>query len=139
MKIDDVRALWAVRRHAADDAAQQAAQADAQRADAERALARFRAHLGDEVQRAQGLGLSPSLALWYGAAAARLHDLETVAVVRAGQAAAARESLRVAMTEAERIGTVSEQLETQRRARIARHAQDRTDELGLRRQPRRPR
>ena len=139
MKIEDVRALWAVRRHAADDAAQQVAQADARRTDAERALARFRAHVGDEVQRAQGLGLSPSLALWYGAAATRLHDLETLAVERAGQAAAARESLSVAMTEAERVGTVSEQLETQRRARIARHAQDRTDELGLRRRPRPPR
>ena len=139
MKLDDVRALWAVRRHAADDVAKQVAQADARRADAERALATFRAHVGDEVQRAQGLGLSPPLALWYGAAATRLHDLETVAVERAGQAAAARGALREAMTEAERIGTVSEQLETQRRARIARHAQDRTDELGLRRQPRRPR
>jgi hypothetical protein len=139
MKIDDVRALWAVRRHAADDAAQQAAQADAERAAAEQALATFRAHLGDEVQRAQGLALSLSLARWYGAAAAHLHALQSVAVARAGQAAQARESLRAAMTEAERIGTLTEQLETQRRARISRHAQERADELGLRRRLPRPR
>jgi hypothetical protein len=139
MKIDDVRALWAIRRHAADDAAQQLVRADAQRADADRALADFRVQLGDEAQRAQGLKLSQSLALWYGAAARCLHDLEAVAMARADQAAAARESLRAAMTEAERIGTVSEQLERQRRAKVARHAQDHMDELGLRRRSRRPR
>jgi hypothetical protein len=139
MKIDDVKALWAIRRHAAADAAQQLAQADAKRANADRAIATFRSRVGDEAQRAQGLGLSQALTLWYGAAAERLHGLETVATERADQASAAKESLRVAMTEAERVGTVTEQLETQRRARIARRAQDHADELGLRRRARRPR
>jgi hypothetical protein len=37
------------------------------------------------------------------------------------------------MTEAERIGTVSEQLERQRRTWVARHAQGEMDEAGLRR------
>jgi nucleotidyltransferase/DNA polymerase involved in DNA repair len=133
MKIDDVKALWAIRRHAADAAAQQLVRADAQRADADRALADFRARMEDEAQRAQGLGLSQSLALWYRAAARRLHDLQTVSVERADQAVSARDVLRAAMTEAERIGTVSEQLERQRRTRVARHAQGEMDEAGLRR------
>ena len=136
MKIDDVKALWAIRRHAADDAAQQLTEADAQRAHADSTLVAFRAQVGDEVQRAQGLGLSRTLALWYEAAARRLHDLEAAAVRRAGQAAVAREALRTAMTEAERIGTVSHQLEAQRRIRIARLAQGQMDELGLRRRSR---
>jgi hypothetical protein len=131
MKIDDVKALWAIRRHAADAAAQELEQADAQRADADRALAEFQVRMGDEAQRAQGLGLSRSLALWYGAAARRLHDLQTACVSHADVAAAARDALRVAMTEAERIGTVSEQLERQRRIRTARQAQGKLDEAGL--------
>ncbi|HEX5077961.1 MAG TPA: hypothetical protein VFV80_02345, partial [Geminicoccaceae bacterium] len=61
MNIDDVKALRAIRRHAADEAALRAAQADAQRADAHRTLATFRIDLGDEAQRAQGLGLSRAL------------------------------------------------------------------------------
>jgi hypothetical protein len=139
MKIDDVRALWAVRRYAADAAAQEAARADAERADAERALASFHAQVGEEARRAEGLALSPALALWYDAAVNRLLDLATVALERAGQAAAAHESLRAAITETERMGTLTEQLETQRRARIGRRAQEGTDELGLRRRPRPPR
>jgi flagellar export protein FliJ len=133
VKIDDVKTLWAIRRHAADRAAQQLAQADAQRADAERRLAMFRAQVDDEAQRAHGLDLSQALAPWCRAAAGRLRDLETSAVAHTDQAAAARESLRAATTEAERLGTVSEQLETQRRIETARQAQARMDELGLRR------
>jgi hypothetical protein len=136
MKIDDVKALWAIRRHAADDAAQQLTEADAQRARADSTLVAFRAQVANEMQRAQGLGLSRTLALWYAAAARRLHDLEAMAVRRAGEAAVAREALRSAMTEAERIGTVSRQLETQRRIRIARLAQGQMDELALRRRSR---
>jgi hypothetical protein len=136
MKIDDVKALWAIRRHAADDAAQQLTEADAQRARADSTLVAFRAQVANEMQRAQGLGLSRTLALWYAAAARRLHDLEAMAVRRAGEAAVAREALRSTMTEAERIGTVSRQLETQRRIRIARLAQGQMDKLALRRRSR---
>jgi hypothetical protein len=137
MNIDDVKALRAIRRHAADEAAQRAAHADAQHADADRALATFRIDMGDEARRAQGLGLSRALALWYRAAAKRLHDLEIFAVERADQASTARESLRSAAIEAERIDTVSEQLEAKRRAEIARQAQGDMDELALRRRSRR--
>jgi hypothetical protein len=133
MNIDDVKALRAIRRRAADEAAQEVAQADAQRADADHALAAFRTRMGDEVRRAQGLGLSPVLALWYRAAAKRLHELERFAIERADQASTARESLRSAAIEAERIDTVSEQLEAERRAEIERQAQDDMDELALRR------
>jgi hypothetical protein len=133
MNIDDVKALRAIRRCAADDAAQEVAQADAQRADADHALATFRTRVVDEAQRAQGLGLSPVLALWYRAAAKRLHELERFAIERADQASTARESLRSAAIEAERIDTVSEQLEAERRAEIERQAQDDMDELALRR------
>jgi hypothetical protein len=138
MNIDDVKALQAIRRRAADEAAQEVAQADAQRADADHALATFRTRLGDEVRRAQGLGLSPVLATWYRAAAKRLHELEIFATERADQASTARESLRSAAIEAERIDTVSDQLEAQRRAEIARQAQGDMDELALRRRSRDP-
>ena len=138
MNIDDVKALQAIRRRAADEAAQEVAQADAQRADADHALATFRTRLGDEVRRAQGLGLSPVLATWYRAAAKRLHELEVFAIERADQASTARESLRSAAIEAERIDTVSDQLEAQRRAEIARQAQGDMDELALRRRSRDP-
>jgi hypothetical protein len=131
MNIDDVKVLQAIRRRAADEAAQEVAQADAQRADADHALATFRTRLGDEVRRAQGLGLSPVLATWYRAAAKRLHELEIFAIERADQASTARESLRFAAIEAERIDTVSDQLEAQRRAEIARQAQGDMDELAL--------
>jgi predicted sugar kinase len=137
MNIDDVRALRAIRRQAADEAAQRVADADAQQADAHRALATFRIDMGDEVQRAQGLGLSCALALWYGAAAKRLHDLEASAIERTHYATTARESLRSAAIEAERLDTVSEQLEGKRRLEIARKAQDDMDELALRRRSRR--
>jgi flagellar biosynthesis chaperone FliJ len=133
MNIDDVKALLAIRRRAADEAAQEAVQADAQRADADHALATFRIRVVDEAQRAQGLGLSPVLALWYRAAAKRLHELEMFAIERANQANTARESLRSAAIEAERIDTVSEQLEAERRAEIERRAQGDMDELALRR------
>jgi hypothetical protein len=133
MNIDDVKALRAIRRRAADEAAQEAVQADAQRADADHALATFRTRVVDEVRRAQGLGLSPDLALWYRAAAKRLHELEIFAIERADQASTARESLRSAAIEAERIDTVSGQLEAERRAEIARQAQGDMDELALRR------
>jgi flagellar biosynthesis chaperone FliJ len=133
MNIDDVKALLAIRRRAADEAAQEAVQADAQRADADHALATFRTRVVDEAQRAQGLGLSPVLALWYRAAAKRLHELEMFAIERANQASTARESLRSAAIEAERIDTVSEQLEAERRAEIERRAQGDMDELALRR------
>jgi flagellar biosynthesis chaperone FliJ len=138
MNIDDVKALQTIRRRAADEAAQEVAQADAQRADADHALATFRTCLGDEVRRAQGLGLSPVLATWYRAAAKRLHELEIFAIERADQASTARESLRSAAIEAERIDTVSEQLEAKRRAEIARQAQGDMDELALRRRSRDP-
>jgi hypothetical protein len=128
MKINDVKTLWAVRRHAADEAAQQLARADAQRTDAERAVATFRAHVGDEVQRAQGLGLSETLALWYDTAGRRLHDLRAAAATSADGVAAARELLRIAMTEAERVGTVSEQLQARRRVQASRRAQGEMDE-----------
>jgi hypothetical protein len=137
MNIDDVRALRAIRRRAADEAAQRLANADAQHADADRALATFRIDMGDEAQRAQGLGLSRALALWYRAAAKRLHDLEAMAVERAHQALDARESLRSAAIEAERLDTVSEQLEARRRVEVARQAQEDMDELALRRRSRR--
>jgi flagellar biosynthesis chaperone FliJ len=133
MNIDDVKTLRAIRRRAADEAAQEVLQADAQRADADHALASFRTRVGDEVRRAQGLGLSPVLALWYRAAAKRLHELEISAIERADQASTARESLRSAAIEAERIDTVSEQLEAKRRVEIARQAQGDMDELALRR------
>jgi flagellar biosynthesis chaperone FliJ len=136
MNIDDVRTLRAIRRQAADEAAQRLAHADAQRADAHRALATFRVDMGDEAERAQKLGLSRALALWYGAAAKRLHDLEAFAIERAHQAITARESLRSAAIEAEQVDTVSEQLEAKRRLEIARQAQDDMDELALRRRPR---
>jgi DNA-binding transcriptional regulator YdaS (Cro superfamily) len=138
MNIDDVKALQAIRRRAADEAAQEVAQADAQRADADHALATFRSRVGDETRRAQGLGLSPALALWYRAAAKRLHELEIFAIERADQASIARESLRSAAIEAERIDTVSEQLEAERRAEIARQAQGDMDELALRRRSQDP-
>jgi hypothetical protein len=138
MNIDDVKVLQTIRRRAADEAAQEVAQADAQRADADHALATFRTRLGDEVRRAQGLGLSPVLATWYRAAAKRLHELEIFAIERADQASTARESLRSAAIEAERIDTVSEQLEAKRRAEIARQAQGDMDELALRRRSRDP-
>jgi hypothetical protein len=137
MNIHDVKALRAIRRRAADEAAQGVVQADAQRADADHALATFRTDMGDEAQRAQGLGLSRALALWYRAAAKRLHDLEASAVERADQAITARESLRFAAIEAERIDTVSEQLEAKRRLAIARQVQSDMDELALRRRSRR--
>jgi hypothetical protein len=133
MSIHDVKALRAIRRRAADEAAQGVVQADAQRADADHALATFRTDMGDEAQRAQGLGLSRALALWYRAAAKRLHDLEASAVERADQAITARESLRFAAIEAERIDTVSEQLEAKRRLEIARQVQSDMDEVALRR------
>jgi hypothetical protein len=107
MNIDDVRALRAIRRRAADEAAQRLADADAQQADADRALATFRTDMGDEAQRAQGLGLSRALALWYRTAAKRLHELEATAVERAHQVLTARESLQSAAIEAERLDTVS--------------------------------
>jgi hypothetical protein len=138
MNIDDVKALRAIRRRAADEAAQEMAQADAQRADADHALAVFRTCMGEEVRRAQGLGPSPVLATWYRAAAKRLHELEIFAVERADQASTARESLRSAAIEAERIDTVSEQREAKRRAEIARQAQGDTDELALRRRSQDP-
>lgn len=138
MNIDDVKALQTIRRRAADEAAHEVAQADAQRADADHALATFRTRLGDEVRRAQGLGLSPVLATWYRAAAKRLHELEIFAIERADQASTARESLRSAAIEAERIDTMSEQLEAKRRAEIARQAQGDMDELALRRRSRDP-
>jgi hypothetical protein len=138
MNIDDVKALRAIRRRAADEAAQEAVQADAQRADADHALATFRTRVVDEAQRAQGLGLSPILALWYRAAAKRLQELEMFAIERADQASTARESLRSAAIEAERIDTVSEQLEAERRAEIARQAQGDMDELALRRRSQDP-
>ncbi len=138
MNIDDVKALRAIRRRAADEAAQEVAQADAQRADADHALATFRTRMGDEVRRAQGLGLSPVLVTWYRAAAKRLHELEIFAIERADQASTARESLRSAAIEAERIDTVSEQLEAGRRAEIARQAQGDMDELALRRRSQDP-
>ena len=72
MNIDDVKALRAIRRHAADEAALRAADADAQRDSAHRALSTFRIDMGNEAHRAQGLGLSRALALWYHAAAKRL-------------------------------------------------------------------
>jgi hypothetical protein len=81
----------------------------------------------------QGLGLSRALALWYRAAANRLHDLEASAVDRAHQAFTARESARSAAIEAERLDTVSDQLEARRRLEVARRAQDDMDELALRR------
>lgn len=133
MNIHDVKALRAIRRRAADEAAQGVVQADAQRADADHALATFRTDMGDEAQRAQALGLSRALALWYRAAAKRLHDLEASAVERAHQALTARESARSAAIEAERLDTVSEQLEAGRRLETARRAQDDMDELALRR------
>ncbi len=133
MNIDDVRALRAIRRHAADEAAQLAAQADAQHSDADRAVAVFRTDMGDEAQRAQGLGLSRTLALWYRAAATRLRDLEASATACADQATTARAALRAAAIEAERLDTVSEQLEARRRLELARQAQDEMDELTLRR------
>lgn len=136
MNIHDVKALRAIRRRAADAAAQGVVQADAQRADADHALATFRTDMGDEAQRAQGLGLSRALALWYRAAAKRLHDLEASAVERAHQAFTARETHRFAAIEAERLDTVSEQLEARRRLEIARRAQDDMDELALRRRSR---
>jgi hypothetical protein len=138
MNIDDVKALRAIRRRAADEAAQEVVQADAQRADADHALATFRTRVVDEAQRAQGLGLSPVLALWYRAAAKRLQELEMFAIERADQASTARESLRSAAIEAERIDTVSEQLEAERRAEIARQAQGDMDELALRRRSQDP-
>jgi hypothetical protein len=138
MNIDDVKALLAIRRRAADEAAQEAVQADAQRADADHALATFRTRVVDEAQRAQGLGLSPVLALWYRAAAKRLHELEMFAIERADQASTAWESLRSAAIEAERIDTVSEQLEAERRAEIERRAQGDMDELALRRRSQYP-
>jgi hypothetical protein len=137
MNIDDVKALQAIRRHAADEAAQRVAQADAEQADARRALATFRSDMGKEARRAQALGLSRSLALWYRAAAKRLHDLEASLIERADQAVSARQSLRSAAIEAERLDTVSEQLEAKRRAEIARQAQGDLDELALRRRSRR--
>jgi hypothetical protein len=137
MNIDDVKALRAIRRHAADEAAQRVIQADAQQADAHRALTTFRIDMGDEAQRAQGLGLSRTLALWYRAAAKHLHDLEASLVERADQAITARESLRAAAIEAERLDTVSEQLEVKRRAEMARQAQGDMDEVTLRRRSRR--
>ena len=137
MNIDDVKALRAIRRQAADEAAQRAAHADAEHADADRALATFRIDMGDEAQRAQGLGLSRALALWYRAAAKRLHDLEASAIERADQATTARESLRAAAIEAERLDTVSEQLEAKRRLAMTRQAQGDMDELALRRRSRR--
>jgi hypothetical protein len=138
MNIDDVKALLAIRRRAADEAAQEAVQADAQRADADHALATFRTRVVDEAQRAQGLGLSPVLALWYRAAAKRLHELEMLTIERADQASTAWESLRSAAIEAERIDTVSEQLEAERRAEIERRAQGDMDELALRRRSQYP-
>jgi hypothetical protein len=133
MNIHDVKALQAIRRCAADEAAQGVVQADAQRADAEHALATFRTDMGDEAQRAQGLGLSQAVALWYRAAAKRLHDLEASAVERARQAMTARQFLRSAAIEAERLDTVSEQLEAKRRLDLARQMQNDMDELALRR------
>jgi hypothetical protein len=138
MNIDDVKALRAIRRQAADEAAQQVVQADAQRAAADHALATFRLDMGDEAERAQGLGLSRVLALWYRAAANRLRDLEASAIERADQASTARESLRSAAIEAERLDTVSEQLEAKRRLETSRQAQGAMDELALRRRSRRP-
>lgn len=130
MNIHEIKALRAIRRRAADEAAQDVVQADAQRADADHALATFRTDIEDEAQR----GLSPScaLALWYRAAAKRLHDLETSAIACADQAITARETLRSAAIEAERLDTVSEQLEAERRLEITRQAQDHMDELALR-------
>jgi hypothetical protein len=133
VKIDDVKALWAIRRHAADHAAQQLAQADARRIEAERTLATYRAQVDDEARDAQDLDLSRALAPWCRAAAGRLRDLEAAAAERTDQAAAARKSLLAATTEAERLGTVAEQLETERRIETARQAQARMDALGLRR------
>jgi hypothetical protein len=138
MNIDDVRALRAIRRQAADEAAQRVADADAQHAEARSALATFRTGMRDEAQRAQGLGLSRALALWYRGAAKCLHDLEAFAIERSDQAVAARETLRSAAVEAERLDTVSEQLETKRRLEMARQAQGVMDELALRRRFRRP-
>jgi hypothetical protein len=138
MKLDDARALRAIRRHAADEAAQQAAHADAQHADASDAVVAFRTDMGDEAMRAQGLGLSRALALWYRAAASRLQDLEASEVRRADEAVTARESLRSAAVEAERMDTVSEQLETRRRQELARRAQGELDEAALRRSRRFP-
>jgi hypothetical protein len=137
MNIDDVKALRAIRRQAADEAAQRVAYADAQRAEARRALATFRTDMGDEAQRAQGLGLSRALALWYRSAAKSLHDLEASAIERTDQAIAARESLRAAAIEAERLDTVSDQLDATRRRDMARQAQGAMDELALRRRSRR--
>jgi flagellar biosynthesis chaperone FliJ len=93
--------------------------------------------MGDEAQRAQGLGLSRALALWYRAAAKSLHDLEASAIERTDQAIAARESLRAAAIEAERLDTVSDQLDATRRRDMARQAQGAMDELALRRRSRR--
>jgi hypothetical protein len=137
MNIDDVKALRAIRRQAAAEAAQRVAYADARRAEARRALATFRTDMGDEAQRAQGLGLSRALALWYRAAAKSLHDLEASAIERTDQAIAARESLRAAAIEAERLDTVSDQLDATRRRDMARQAQGAMDELALRRRSRR--
>jgi hypothetical protein len=136
MNIHDVKALQAIRRRAADEAAQGVVQADAQRADADHALATFRIDMGDEAQRAQGLGLSQAVALWYRAAAKRLHDLEASAVERAHQAITARQFLRSAAIEAERLDTVSEQLEAKRRLDLARQVQNDMDEVALRRRSR---
>ena len=137
MNIHDVRALRAIRRRAADEAAQGVVQADAQRADADHALASFRTDMGDEAQRAQGLLPTRTLAAWYRAAAKCLHELEACAVERADEATAAREALRSAALEAERLDTVSEQLEAKRRLEMARQVQSDMDELALRRRSRR--
>jgi hypothetical protein len=58
---------------------------------------------------------------------------EASAVDRAHQAFTARESARSAAIEAERLDTVSDQLEARRRLEVARRAQDDMDELALRR------
>jgi hypothetical protein len=133
MNIHDVKVLRAIRRCAADEAAQAVVQADAERADADHAVVSFRADMGDEAQRAQALLPTRALAVWYRAAAKSLHELEASAVERADQAIAAREALRSAAIEAERLDTVSEQLEAKRRVEMARQVQDDMDELALRR------
>jgi hypothetical protein len=133
MKLDDVIELWRLRQRAADAAAREAAQASTRRAEAEAALAAHEETVANEIAQAPGLGLWHVLGAWYQAAERRLHELRDEAGRRDREAAVARESLRAAVTDAERFETVAGELSVERRAEAARRAQLAQDEAALRR------
>jgi hypothetical protein len=73
------------------------------------------------------------LTCWYRAAEHHLDGLEAAASRLAGEADLARETLGVAMKEAERVKTVTAELVTERRAKASKRVQEQLDESALRR------